>query len=211
MQPMLTRQTEIALVEDIEMGRDGSHERCCVCGNEHRRKDPLMKCDYCPRVVHQKQCAGLSRNQKVPFQYPDCKEKGNYTMMKEATEYWNEKEGKRQITIEEWLSKAPPEIRAKPIISTLNNKDKPVSPMVMDEILRTPIWQIGDARIHEAREVQIPQKAREWIREIMKGDSIDKVRIEAKTKDIVPVYMQGWDTYKWAWGQQKNSILHIFP
>ena len=66
MHPTLTRQTEIALVEGIEMGKDGSHEQCCVCGNEHRRKDPLMKCDYCPRVVHQKQCAGLSRNHKVP-------------------------------------------------------------------------------------------------------------------------------------------------
>ena len=66
--PTLTRQSEIALVEDIEMGKDGLHERCCVCGNEHRRKDPLMKCDYCPRVVHQKQCAGIGRNHKIPFQ-----------------------------------------------------------------------------------------------------------------------------------------------
>ena len=45
-------------------------------------------------------------------------------MTKEAMEYWNEKEGRKQITIEEWLRKAPPEIRKKPIISTLNNNEK---------------------------------------------------------------------------------------
>jgi len=60
-----------------------------------------MKCDYCPRVVHQKQCAGINRNQKIPFQCLACKENGNYTMTEEATEYWNGKEGKKQITIEE--------------------------------------------------------------------------------------------------------------
>ena len=69
----------------------------------------------------------------------------------------------------------------------------------MDEILGTPIWQISEARIHESREVQAPQKAIEWIQEIMEGDDIGKVRIEAKTRDIIPIYIQGWDTYKWAW------------
>ena len=118
-------------------------------------------------------------------------------MTKEAAEYWNEKKGERPITIEEWLSKAQPEIRAKPIINTLNNKDKPVSPMVMDELLRAPIWQISEARIHEAKEVQSPQKTRKWIREIMEGKGTD--RSKYKTKDIVPVYIQGWETYKWAW------------
>ena len=33
----------------------------------------------------------------------------------------------------------------------------------------------------------------------MDGDDVDKVRIEAKTKDIIPIYIRGWDTYKWAW------------
>ena len=33
---------------------------------------------------------------------------------------------------------------------------------------------------------------------MMKGDSIDKVRIEAKTKDIIPMYMHRWNTYNWA-------------
>ena len=162
----LTRQTEVAvaLVEDIEMGKDGSHERCCVCRNEHRRKDPLMKCDYCPRVVHQKQCAGIRRNHKVPFQCPACKEKG--------TIRWRKKHWKKpKITIEEWLSTAPPEICEKPIINTLNNKDKSVSSTVMDEVLRAPIWQISEARIHKAREAQTPQKAIKWIQEVMKGGS----------------------------------------
>ena len=117
-------------------------------------------------------------------------------MTKEATEYWNDKEGRKQITIEEWLSKAPPE---KPIINTLNNNEKLVSPEVMDEILRAPIWQISEARVHEAKEVQTPQKAIKWIQEIMEGESTDKARIEAKTKDIIPVYIHGWDTYKWTW------------
>ena len=117
--PKLTRQSEIALVEGIEMGKDGSQERCCVCGNEHRQRDPLMKCDYCPRVVHQKQCAGIGKNHRIPFQCPACKESGNYTMTEEATEYWNEKEGRKRITIEEWLSKAAAEIREKPVIRTL--------------------------------------------------------------------------------------------
>ena len=75
--PKLTRQSDIALVYDIEMGKDGSHERWCVCGNKHRKRDTLMKCDYCPRVVHQKQCAGIGRNQKIPFQCPACEESGN--------------------------------------------------------------------------------------------------------------------------------------
>ena len=61
----------------------------------------------------------------------------------------------------------------------------------MDEMLRAPIWQISEARIHEAREAQTPQKAIKWIQEIMKGDSIDRVRIDAKTKDIMPIYMHG--------------------
>ena len=73
-------------------------------------------------------------------------------------EYWNEKEGKKRITIEEWLSKAPPEIRENPIISTLNNNENPVSPAVMNKILSAPIWQISEARIHEAKEIQTPQK-----------------------------------------------------
>ena len=198
-EPTLTRQSEIALVEDIETGKDGSHERCCVCGNEHRQRDPLMKCDYCPRVAHQKQCVGMGRNHKILFQCPACKESGTYTMTEEATEYWNKKKGKKQITIEEWLSKAATEIREMPAIRTPNDNGKPVSPEVMDEILGTPIWQISEARIHRAREVRTPQKAAKWIQEIMEGDSIDKIRIEAKKSGIIPVYIRRWDTYTWAW------------
>ena len=74
-------------------------------------------------------------------------------------EYWSKKEGKKQITVEEWLSKAPPEVQAKPIIHTLKQNNKPVSPGVIDKILGTPIWQISEARIHKSREVQAPQKA----------------------------------------------------
>ena len=140
-------------MEDVEMGGDGSHERCCACGNEHRRRDPLMTCDYCPRVLHQNQCAGIGKTHKIPFQCPACKESGNYTITKEATEHWNMKEGRKQIIIEEWLSKASLETRAKPIIHTLNNSNKPVSPGVMEELLGAPIWQISEARIHKAREV----------------------------------------------------------
>lgn len=33
----------------------------------------------------------------------------------------------------------------------------------------------------------------------MDRDDIDRVRIEAKTRDIIPVYLYGWDAYKWAW------------
>ena len=69
----------------------------------------------------------------------------------------------------------------------------------MDKILRTPIWQISEARTHESREVQAPKKAIKWIHEIMDWDDVDKVRIEAKTKDIIPICVRGWDTYKWAW------------
>ena len=29
--PNLTRQKDIVLVDGIETGKDGSHERCCVC------------------------------------------------------------------------------------------------------------------------------------------------------------------------------------
>ena len=54
-------------MENIETGKDGSQERCCVCGNEHRRKDLLMKCDYCTRVVHQKQCAGIGKITTFPW------------------------------------------------------------------------------------------------------------------------------------------------
>jgi hypothetical protein len=54
-------------------------------------------------------------------------------MTEEAAEYWNEKEGKKQITIEEWLSKAAAEIREKPVIRTLNDNSKPVSPEVYNE------------------------------------------------------------------------------
>ena len=97
-EPTLTRQSEIALVEGIEMGKDGSHERCCVCGSEHRQRDPLMKCDYCLRVAHQKtMCGNRYRNHRIPCQWPACKESGNYTMTEEATEYWNKKEGKKQL------------------------------------------------------------------------------------------------------------------
>ena len=99
-----------------------------------------MKCDYCPRVVHQKQCAGIGKNHRIPFQCLACKESGNYTMTEEATEYWNEKEGRKRITIEEWLGKATEEIREKPVIRTLNDSDRPVSPEVMNEILEGPIW-----------------------------------------------------------------------
>ena len=56
-------------------------------------------------------------------------------MTEEAAEYWNGKEGKKQITIEEWLSKADAEIREKPIIRTLNDNSKPVSPEVERESL----------------------------------------------------------------------------
>ena len=77
-------------------------------------------------------------------------------MSEEATEYWNEKEGKKQITIEEWLSKAAAEIREKPVIRTLNDNSKPVSPEVMNRILEASIWQISEARIHKAREGQTP-------------------------------------------------------
>ena len=180
------------------MGKDGPHEWCCVCGNEHRQGDPLMKCDYCPRVVHQKQCAGIGRNHKIPFQCPACKESGNYTMTKEATEYWNKKEGKQQITIEERLSKAATEIRERPVIRALN-ENKPVSPEVMDGILGTTIWQISEARIHRAREVQTPLKAAKWIQQFRGGDSIDKIRIEAKKSDVISVYICTRDTYFWAW------------
>ena len=69
----------------------------------------------------------------------------------------------------------------------------------MDEILGTPIWQISEARTHKSREVQTPQKAIKWIQEIMGGDDADRVRIEAKIRGIIPVYIHGWDTYKWAW------------
>ena len=37
------------------------------------------------------------------------------------------------------------------------------------------------------------------VREIMKGDNIDRIKIEAKKSDVVPVYMRRWDTYVWAW------------
>ena len=33
----------------------------------------------------------------------------------------------------------------------------------------------------------------------MEGDNKDRVRIEAKKSDTIPVYIRGWDTYKWAW------------
>ena len=64
-------------------------------------------------------------------------------MTKEATEYWSKREGKKQITIEEWLSKAPLEVWEKPIVHTRNNNDKPLGPGVMDAVLGTPIWQIA--------------------------------------------------------------------
>ena len=148
-----------------------------------------MKCDYCPRVVHQKQCARIGTNHSIPFQCPACKESGNHIMTKEAMEYWSKREGKKQITIEEWLSKAPLEVRETPIVHALNNNDKPLDPGVMDGILGTPIWQISEARIHKAREAQAAQKAIKWIQEIMDEDDVDKVRIEAKTRDIMPIYI----------------------
>ena len=44
----------------------------------------------------------------------------------------------------------------------------------MNRILEAPIWQISEARIHEAREVQTPQKAAKWMHEIMGKDNIEK-------------------------------------
>ena len=73
------------------------------------------------------------------------------------------------------MSKAAAEIREKPVIRTLNDNSKPVSPEVMNKILEAPIWQISEARIHEAREVQTPQKAAKWMQEIMGKDNIDKI------------------------------------
>ena len=73
---------------------------------------------------------------------------------------------------------------------------------------RTPIWQISEARIHKAGEVQTPQKAVKWIQETMEGDNIDRVRIEAKKSDIIPVYIRGWDTYKdrsWTYGGMQKD------
>ena len=67
--------------------------------------------------------------------------------------------GNKRITIEEWLSKTTPEKREKPVIKTLRDESKPTSPAVMNETLRAQIWQISDARIHEAEEIQTPQKA----------------------------------------------------
>ena len=78
-----------------------------------------------------------------------------------------------------------------------------MGPGVMVKILGTPIWQISEARIHRSGEVQTPQKAIKWIQEIMDGHDIGKVRIEAKTRDIIPVYIytdgirtngHGWST-----------------
>ena len=56
------------------------------------------------------------------------------------------------------------EIREKPVIRTLNDNSKPVSPEVMDGILGTTIWQISEARIHRAGEVQTPQQAAKLLR-----------------------------------------------
>ena len=69
----------------------------------------------------------------------------------------------------------------------------------MNKIVRTPTWQISEPQIHEAEEIQTPQEAIKWIQEIVKGGSIDKVRIESKAKDIVPIYTQGQTTCTWAW------------
>ena len=71
-------------------------------------------------------------------------------MTAEATEYWSKREKKQQITIEEWLSKAPPEVRERPNAHTPSNNYKPLGPGVMDEVLGTPIW-------HESREAQTPK------------------------------------------------------
>ena len=84
MEPTLTRQTELVLAQNVEMGKDGSHERCSLCGNEHRKRDPLMKVDHCPGAIHQKQCAKINRNYKIPFQCPACKEVGNYARSEEV-------------------------------------------------------------------------------------------------------------------------------
>ena len=67
-----------------------------------------------------------------------------------AKKYWDEKIGNRKVAIEEWLSKAILEKWEKPVIKTLRDERKPISPAVMNEILRAPLWQISDARIHGA-------------------------------------------------------------
>ena len=87
---------------------------------------------------------------------------------------------------------------------SLNKKDV----LVVLVLVSMRIWQISKARIHGAREVQTPQKAAKWIQEIMDRDSIDKVRIEAKRSDIIPVYIRRWDTYIWAWVEynRKNEV-----
>ena len=64
----------------------------------------------------------------------------------------------------------------------------------MDEILGAPIWQISEARIHKAREAQAAQKAIKWIQEIMDRDDVDKVGIEAETRDTIPIHI-AWMEY----------------
>ena len=78
----------------------------------------------------------------------------------------------------------------------------------MNEILSASIRQISEARIHAAKDIQTSPKAIEWIQAVTKGDSIDKVRIEAKKKDIIPIYMHGWNTYKWAWWNTIAKTTH---
>ena len=66
----------------------------------------------------------------------------------------------------------------KPVIKTLRDERKPISPAVMNGILRAPMWHISDARIHEAGRIRTPQGAIKWIQAVIQGDEIDRARIE---------------------------------
>ena len=120
-------------------------------------------CDYCPRVMHLKRCAGLIANYKGEYKCPKCEENGNHVKTEEGKKYWGkitnkitrtrEMEG-LTITIEEFLKIAPAKIKEDEIIKIPNDSSKQFNPKTVNSITVTPEWSIKPRQIYETQKIK---------------------------------------------------------
>ena len=189
------------------MGKDGSHENCSACGNGSYKRDKLIMCDYCPRVLHLRRCARLLTNYKGEYKCPKCEEEGNQKRTEGGEVHWEkittklarikEKEG-ITLTIEEFLEVAPRDIRENETIKILRNPDIQFNPRTINRVVEAPEWSIKPRQIYEAQRIHTVERTRIWVKEAIRK-SKQNTRLGTQNKIIIPVFDIIDDTYIWSW------------
>ena len=103
------------------------------------------------------------------------------------------------------LEVAPKEIKENEIIKILSNPDMQFNPKTVSNTIATPEWGIKPRQIYEAQRIRTVERARIWVREVIRKSKREDFGMGTQNKVIVPIYDVIDEAYVWSWAEMHGE------